>query len=669
MSAPEVLMYDQFESLRPGPIREAVAGAFREMHAQPASAEDNLGGWSQRVGWWTLPKVLWEMVETPEGRFLESRATATVYDNVSLAKGDYAWQDVLVEAEVTLLPLGEGWGGPAGLIFRFQHSRAYYAACVDQDGYAKILLRVGHHWDALAWAPVKVDLGEPLPVRVEVRGSHIKAQIGPAVLEADNGELTHGCVGFIGARPARFGPIKVTALPGEAERLAAQRRAAESRLAAKRKRYGKPLVWKKYDTTGFGCGRRIALGDLTGDGRLDFLLLQLNWPKGRGLACMTAMSAEGEILWQRGTPRPAPKIEASANGPAQIHDIDGDGRNEVVCVWQDEILVLDGATGQVKQVAPLPPMQPLPELFKQNMLHWGAGFNDEGPYLRATAICFADLAGRGAPRDILLVDPYHTLVALGPDLKELWRTTTSHGHFPQAFDFDGDGREDVLAGYQRLSPDGKLLARVCLQDHQDAIYVGPLDAEGRGPVKILMAGGEDGLLTLTPDYDIVQRVMGHVQRLSVGRFREDLPGLCIGTVLYHGNPGIISLFDSTGKRLWTRDFPVVGATLQPVNWDGSGIELMFFSGIRPSQGCQGGLMDGEGELVVPMPDDGGPGFCCFAHDFDGDGLDELMVWDHDRIWIYHSDAEPPAGPRYRPQRPPLWNMSNFQSYWSWPRWQ
>ena len=57
-----------------------------------------------------------------------------------------------------------------------------------------------------------------------------------------------------------------------------------------------------------------------------------------------------------------------------------------------------------------------------------------------------------------------------------------------------------------------------------------------------------------------------------------------------------------------------------------------------------------------------------AQDFDHDGLDELMLWDHDRIWIYHSDADI-GGDRaklLRRERPPLYNMSNFQSYWSRP---
>jgi rhamnogalacturonan endolyase len=670
MAGQKVLMHDSFESLRPGEIKEAVDGPFREMHAQPASPDDNLGGWSRRIGNWSLRGPIWKLVELPEGRFIEGCATATVYDNASLAKGDYDWQDIAVEATITLLPLGQGWGGPAGLMFRFEDSQRYYAAVVDEDGLAKILLRVDQSWDMLAAKPADVRVGEPFTIRAEAQGSSLKAMIAGVELAVDNGVLSHGCVGFLAARPARFGPIKVAALPGEAERLERQKRQRDQCLTGKRKAHGKPVLWRKYDTKGFGSGRRIRLGDLDGDGQVDFLLLQIGGQKDKGIRCMTALSSRGEILWRKGDPRPAPKIEASGDGPCQINDIDGDGRNEVVCVWgASEFVVLDGATGATKYTAPLPPMQPLPDLLKQNILHWGAGYNDEGPTVVPATIAFADLAGRGARRDVLLADPYHTLVAMDPQFRELWRTVNSHGHFPQPYDFDGDGRDDVIVGYRRVGPDGRTLGRVNLQDHQDAIYVGPLDGEGRGPVKILMAGGEDGLLTLTPEFDIRQRVMGHVQRLSVGRFREDLPGLCIATVLFHGNPGIISLFDSTAKKVWTKDFPVLGATLQPVNWDGTGVELMLLSGIRPAQGYQGGLMDGEGELVVPLPDDGGPGLCAFAHDFDGDGLDELMLWDHDRIWIYRNDRDPPAGPRYRPTRPPLYNMSNFQCYWSRPKWQ
>jgi len=662
----EVLMDERFESLRPGAIKEAVNGAFREMHAQPASADDNLGGWNCRAGGWGLKADAFEMVETPDARVIEGTATANCADNAMLAKGDVDWRDVRVESRMMLLPAGAGWGGPAGVIFRFLDSQRYAAAVVDADGLAKIILRVGGGWDVLAAAPVEVTLNEWFDVRVEVRGTRAAARIGRAELAADLSAYPSGCVGFLAARPARFGPIRVTALGAEAERLADLKRRRAKRLTGKRKAFPRPVVWRQYDTRGFGTGRRIRLGDLTGDGRTDFLLIRLAGKHKHGVGSLTAMSADGDVLWRSGQADP-PANETSGDGAVQIHDVDGDGHNEVIVAWEGQFQVLDGQTGQLKAAAPLPAMKPISDDFKGSVNHWGGGYNDDGPTVVPSSICFADLAGRGAPRDVLLADNYHTLVALTSEFDELWRTVCSHGHFPAAYDFDGDGRDSVLAGYQHLGPDGELIGRVCLTDHQDAIYAGPLDADG--PAKVVMAGGEDGLLMLTPEYDIRQRIMGHVQRLAVGPFRADTPGLCIATVLFHGSPGIVSLFDSTGKRLWTRDGPVVGATLQPVNWDGSGTELMLLSGIRPSQGAAGGLIDGDGDLVVPLPDDGGPGFAAFACDLDGDGLDELMLWDYERIWIYHADADPPAGRTYRPVRPPLWNSSNFQSYWSRPRWQ
>ena len=669
MSESTTLLHDAFESLNPGTVKPAVWGPHMEMHAQPASPDDNLGGWSIRAGGWGLPARPWSVIETPDGRRLESDASATCADNTSIAKGDVAWRDYTVTAGAELLPPGAGWGGPAGVIFRFLDSQRFYAAVIDADGMAKILRRVESSWDLLAWAPAEIGVGEVFEIRVQVTGPQINARIGPAELSAHDGELETGCVGFIGSRPVRFGPITVTAEAGEVERLEIEAKRSAARLSGKRGRCGKPVVWRQYDTSAFGTGRRIRLGDLTGDGRIDFLLPRLGGEHKHGLGMLTAMSADGEVLWRLGENVPAREIETSGDGAVQIHDIDGDGRNEVVCAWRGELCVYEGATVKLNYSAPLPPMKPISAEFKGSINHWGGGYNDEGPTVTPSSICFADLAGRGAPRDVLLCDNYHTLVAMTPEFKELWRTVCSHGHFPQARDFDGDGRESVLAGYQHLSPDGELLGRVCLTDHQDAIYAGPLDMAGDAPDKILMAGGEDGLLLLTPGYDIRQRVMGHVQRLAVGRFREDLPGLCVAAILFHGNPGIVSLFDSNLRKVWTRDYPVVGATLQPVNWDGSGVELMLYSGIRPAQGCAGGLIDGDGELVVPLGDDGGPGMCAFARDFDGDGLDELMLWDHGRIWIYHTDATAPPGPTYRPQRPPLWNTSNFQCYWSRPAWE
>ncbi len=668
MSYDNVLLHDQFADLRTGPLVEKNDGPYREMHARPAHPEDNMGAWQCKVGHWTLPKVLWECVDTPAGRRLRSLATADVYDNILIAQGDPDWQDLQVEAAFTLLAKGEGWGGPVGLLFRFLDSTRFYAAIVDRDGQAKLLKRiVANNWDVLAAAPVNVTEDEPFNIIAEADGPMLRATIAGVRIEAEDAEYKQGLVGFIGAQPVDAGALSVRCTPTEQQRLTSVKRAHAAVLTGKRERAGQPRLWKKIDTQGFGSARRIRLGDLTGDGRLDFLFTRHHPDRDPGLQSLTAVDADGKVLWKRGTPPPIPAVEKSADAPCQIHDIDGDGRNEVVCVLNHEILVLDGQTGETKYAAAAPKPTPLPGVYKDVINHWGGGYDDEHEFVPACALTFADLTGQGARRDLIYSGHYHQTIALDSQLKELWRHANVRGHFPIPYRPKGEQKDHVLCGFHRLDAKGNLVSRVCLTDHQDAIYAGPLDENGTGPDVVLMAAGEDGLLTLTPDYDVAWRVMGHVQRLGIGAFRVDVPGQCVATVLFHRNRGIISLYDSTIKHLWTRDFPVVGATLQPVLFDDSGVEYILYSGIRPAQGDQGGLLDGQGDLVVTLPDDGGPGLCVLAQDMDGDGLDELLLWDHDRMWIYHSDAEVDQDRLLKRERPPLYNSSNFQAYWSRPK--
>jgi hypothetical protein len=663
-SRKNILLDERFAGLRPGPLTEVGDGPHREMHARPAHPDDNMDGWQMKAGHWSLGTHPWSCVEMPGGRVLRCSATATVADNTSIAKGDRDWADVTVETEVVLQLRGAGWGGPVGLLFRFLDSTRHYAAVLDSDGQAKLLKRVvGNCWDLLAAAPVAVAEGAPFRIVAEAAGDRLRAEVAGVVLEASDAEYGAGLVGLVAATPSEFRHVLVRCDDAERRRLGVAREQASKQLASRRSKAGQPVLWRKLDTRGFGSGRRIRLGDLAGDGRLGFLFPRMD--ARRGLAFLTATDAEGHVLWQRGENPGVRAVEASCDAQAQIYDVDGDGKVEVVCVMGDEVLVLEGATGKVKRAAPVPAPSPVAEIYKASVNHWGAGYDDGAAHMPVGAITLADLSGKGRASDIVLGGSYHQTIALDENLRELWRYVCPRGHFAIPYRPRGETRDHMLLGYHHVDADGKRVGRVCLTDHQDAIYAGPLDDTGTGADRILMAGGEDGLLLLTPEYDIHQRFMGHVQRLSIGKFRE-APGLSVATVLFHHNRGIVSMFDSTLKRIWTRDYPVVGSTLQPVLFDASGVERMLFSGIRPSQGACGGLLDGNGDLVAPLPDDGGAGLCALAQDLDGDGLDELILWDHDGVWIYHSSAEAPSGALRQRERPPLWNMSNFQCYWSRP---
>ena len=59
------------------------------------------------------------------------------------------------------------------------------------------------------------------------------------------------------------------------------------------------------------------------------------------------MTFDGKQLWQIGTPDPW-KDHLTNDVGFQIHDLDRDGRNEVIYCRNFEIIVADGATGRTK---------------------------------------------------------------------------------------------------------------------------------------------------------------------------------------------------------------------------------------------------------------------------------------------------------------------------------
>jgi hypothetical protein len=163
---------------------------------------------------------------------------------------------------------------------------------------------------------------------------------------------------------------------------------------------------------------------------------------------------------------------------------------------------------------------------------------------------------------------------------------------------------------------------------------------------------------------LVQDRIGHAQRLSVAKYRPELEGLQYYVVTFWGNPGIILLYDGTGRRLHSFEPTSTGHVLNPVNWAGDGQELALLN----ADVHDGGLIDGFGRRVVCFPDDGHPTECCEAMDVTGDPRDELLAWDHQRIFIYTQDR-PFEGDRvYAPVRYPPWNASNYRAEVSLPAW-
>ena len=92
------------------------------------------------------------------------------------------------------------------------------------------------------------------------------------------------------------------------------------------------------------------------------MLIAQNLPRVRGdafdaISCLTAVNLDGKILWQSGRPEPRNGLLTN-DTPFQIHDIDGDGRNEVVTGSRFQLQVLDGRDRQSAAWTVLMPKAP-----------------------------------------------------------------------------------------------------------------------------------------------------------------------------------------------------------------------------------------------------------------------------------------------------------------------
>jgi hypothetical protein len=432
----------------------------------------------------------------------------------------------------------------------------------------------------------------------------------------------------------------------------------EKELASLRAANPQPKLWKKFSTPKWGAGRNVRFGDLDGDGRVDMLFAQ-NIPKVRGdafdhISCLTAVNLDGKVLWQIGRPDPRNTLLTN-DTPFQIHDFDGDGKNEVVMVKDFQIQVLEGATGKTIKRAWMPP---------------APAENRERPYElnSGDSMIFLNLSGKKGRQELLLKDRYNTFWVFDNDLKPLWSGRGQTGHYPYPYDFDGDGKDEFVIGFALWNAAGKSVWShdAVMKDHTDAISVGNYTDDPQARPRIYSCGSDEGLVMISADGKLLKQVrIGHTQTQSVAKYRPEAPGLQIMTANFWRNTGIVTLFDTDANILAQEELIPGSSHLQPVNWRGDGQEFaMLSANVR-----EGGMVDGQLRRAVTLPDDGHPDLAYQVLNVTGDERDEVIVWDADSVWIYTQDR-PFTGKRiYKPVRNPLYNDSNYRATVSLPGWK
>jgi len=396
------------------------------------------------------------------------------------------------------------------------------------------------------------------------------------------------------------------------------------------KEIGTTIEWNRFDCSAAGVRCKVLLGDLNGDGVMELLFVQADGGIDdryvpHQVIALTAYNLAGELLWQVGTP----SDDAGGPGsdyPAQIYDWDQDGFNEVLCVMDGQFLAIDGRDGSVKRQLPLP----------------GEHAHD--------CIIICNLRGTKAPQDIIVKDRYRKLWAMDSDWNVLWTYEGNPGHFPYAYDIDGDGRDEIVAGYDLLNADGQLLwSTLPLEDHADCIWIG--DVLGRGDKQIVIGG------SVTVMYDRhgkeLWRYDGSIesQHIALGKFVSGQPGLQVAGLdrIVRGDTGEkfsesgkdgIFMIDCEGKELWKEDRKSNGwlTIIQTITgWDDN--ELDYILAFRRGGGVPPTLYDGEMNIVAQFPVDG---YVVFA-DLTASGLEQVIVYNNQEVSIFGSKPCPGVG--------------------------
>ncbi|AEV29491.1 hypothetical protein SpiGrapes_1692 [Sphaerochaeta pleomorpha str. Grapes] len=582
----------------------------------------------------------------------------------TLVAGDGDWSDYTLVAKLRALSSEQ----ICGVLFRYQTSMMHYGLFLVSGGLelhrvAKlertVLCRVDVLWSC--------DTFQELTVQVE--GPLITASLdGKPLLHYSDGQYQTGCIALCACMPTQYASVAVTATAAVVSRLQEKRAKEASELALLKLSHAQPRLWNVIDLKDFGAGRQIRFGHLTGTDELFFVMCQhqrrVYKDRYPFISCMTAVSlVTGDVLWQIGESRDSEDvIQITTDLPFQIYDIDNDGVDEVIASWDFQLFILDGRTGEIKKSIPTPEnVEPVESLCGVEFGHHAF------KRLNIDAIRIVNVSGKERPSDILIKDRYSRLWVFNDKLELLWKFSHNNtGHFPYAYDFDGDGCDELFSCYNMIDSKGNLVWELPVEiDHTDEIVIGKIDPDKEEMLAIV--SGWEGFMLVDKQGSILFRdINGHGQRISVGTYCPDRAGLQICTTTFWGSQGILYLYDCKGHELWHKEMRCNGNIIAPVNWDGNGVDLLLLNGNT----MNGGMLEGSGNVVVRFPDDGHPDLCAEVVDCTGDRRDEIVLWDRKRMYIYTQDQDiSPQGMEYAPHKYPLYNSSNYRGEYCFPHWE
>ena len=390
---------------------------------------------------------------------------------------------------------------------------------------------------------------------------------------------------------------------------------------------------------GLTFGGDIRIGDLENRGRVGFLVYRTaNRVKGgASQPCfLGAFTMKGKVLWQKGNGGEQP----NRPGPVAIHDIDGDGESEVICLFAEDTTSISPFSMQHISLQILNGQEGSVEKAVQSISLQAA--TGKGPNWVHQRILIANLKGHLTPQEFI-IKLGKTLFAFDHELNLLWTYYNANDQYqhcpayiPAVGDLDGDGKDEINGGYYVLDDDGSVLWERKLGKNMDCVLIDYWDNDS---LPRAICSGHGFVMNALGDtlLHVGERVIPHGQELRIADFDAEIPGREM-LVRYNGHKPEVRLIGQMGE--------VIRAFRLNDSPNHTGMEVVYGRDkSAPALLYNGGaLWNGRGkmiwqfeELTTPAVGNFRQGwYHCIPVDFAGDDGEEIVIynpWESD-IFIY-----------------------------------
>ena len=521
-----------------------------------------------------------------------------------------------------------------GMAFGYITSRCYYAIAINGEDIA-LYHRNEEDFNFISRVKIEFDDFKEYNIKISLDNG-VSVYLDDKLVISENINITFPSkIALIGKSACRFSNILVNMNDINYEKHLINKEKYLKKLEEKRKKYPKLKCIKKINLGNFGSGRQLRIARV--DNKVIFILAQHQKRMIRDsfahLSSMTAFDIDGNVLWRIGEANPIfDNTFISCDLPFQIADINNDGKLEVIYARNFMVHIIDLLTGKELKSMKTPVIKGDP-LVK----------NEPFYRLNVDAIRVADFEGLGYKGDFIIKDRYQNVWAYDKDMKLLWRYHHKNtGHFPYICDFNNDGYDEMFVGYDMVNHKGEIVFSLPMNsDHTDEIIYAPLD--GKNDYKLVLASGNEGVNIINLDGSIYKHYeIGHAQRISVAKYDNNMEGLQICATAFWGSDGIVCSYDKDLNLKHQIEVETKGTIVSPVCYDGINNLILLHTGI------DGGLVDFELDRVVLFPNDSHPTLSTEVFDIDGDGIDEIITWDLNEMWIYKAESfiEPKKSKKY-----------------------